>query len=95
VNEVRTELGYADLVVGEDADPKIVRHFSTHLPKVARRTAELWTHTARHLSMPFQQLRIPGKTPTIRAKEMNALRALAARDVPTGDFVPAGRPGGW
>lgn len=95
VQEVRSELGYLDLVVGESADPKLIRHFSNHLPKIAPRTSELWSHTAMELHEYFTILRIPGQPPKQRAKVMQDMRAHAAAQVPTAEVVPGARAGGW
>lgn len=95
VDEVRVELGYYDLMVGEKADPKLVRHFSSHLPMIAHRTSEVWRHSAASLDEHFKMLRVPGQSPSQRARVMSSFRELAAEKVPTAELVAGARPGGW
>jgi hypothetical protein len=40
--EIRAELGMLDLVQQEGPDERLVKFFTTHLPKVVRRTADDW-----------------------------------------------------
>lgn len=86
--EVRTELGYRDLLKSDEPDDVLVKHFTTSLPQHASRSAERWAQSAEVLGDFFVALRNPDLDAVERAGLMSQLRAEAAQ-------VEGEEPGGW
>jgi hypothetical protein len=84
--EVRSELGFSDLVMEDGADDLMTKHFRTFLPREAAGFAERWASTGPALESEFKALRIPGDQ-FDRADAMRDLRYLAKERL--------GDRGGW
>ncbi|HET8606938.1 MAG TPA: hypothetical protein VFL66_07890, partial [Gaiellaceae bacterium] len=57
LDEVREELGFADLTVSDQADAGVVKVLREVMPKVALENADLWKTTAATLGDYFRILR--------------------------------------
>jgi hypothetical protein len=76
LDEVRSELGYVDLVSDTGPCDEIVGYLARGLPKVLVRTAERWAHFGPPLLEQFRALRRDVEEPT-RSHLMGALRDTA------------------
>jgi hypothetical protein len=57
LNEVRNELGYRDLKLSEDAEPRLVQAFTNSVPRDAASYAERWKQCGPELVDYFESLR--------------------------------------
>jgi hypothetical protein len=64
ITEVRSGLGFLDLVATDEADRLITAYFVKHLPKVLDRTVERWPQSAGDLGSYFTALRAEGDIAT-------------------------------
>jgi hypothetical protein len=72
--EVRSGLGFIDLILSVGPDALVAKHFQHHLPPVAAAFASRWKETAEALGHHFQPLRNPGLDAPDRARLMRVLR---------------------
>jgi hypothetical protein len=86
LREVRSELGFADLIAQTDADDLLVKHFTTYIPREAAAFSERWAITSQALGEFFPVLR-RHVDPADRAKLLNRLRKQADKE--------HGTRGGW
>jgi len=81
LEEVRRELGYLDLAVGDEAPKALVRRLIHTVPEHATRYADQWRLTAAAAGHLFTALREESLAPEVRAAYVNQLRD-AARTLP-------------
>lgn len=82
LEEVRTELGFLDLVATDEPDDLIVRRLRLVLPKVSERSAAAWSTTSQYLGRHLAGLRQATDAHT-RRDLLNELRdgARAVHDI--------------